>query len=42
MVYLLVVAADAFLGVGWVVQQRVAARTRCSDVPAVRALRRLT
>lgn len=41
MVYLLVVAADAFLGVGWVLQQRVAARTRCTDDPPLRALRRL-
>lgn len=41
MVYLLAIAADAFLGVGWVLQQRVAARTRSSRDAAWRVLRRL-
>src|SRR5919197_3094630 len=41
MVFLLAIAADAFLGVGWVLQQRVAARTRSSDDPPLRVLRGL-
>jgi drug/metabolite transporter (DMT)-like permease len=41
MVYLLAIAADVFLGVGWVLQQRVAASTRDSDDPPVQALRKL-
>lgn len=40
-VYLLAIAADAFLGVGWVLQQRVALRTRSSGDAAWRVLRRL-
>src|SRR5919197_2908678 len=41
MVFLLAIAADAFLGVGWVLQQRVAARTGTSDDPPMRVLRSL-
>jgi drug/metabolite transporter (DMT)-like permease len=41
MVFVLAIAADVFLGVGWVLQQRVAAHTRCTDDPPLRALRRL-
>jgi drug/metabolite transporter (DMT)-like permease len=40
-VYLLALAADVFLGVGWVLQQRVAVRTRSSGDAAWRVLRRL-
>lgn len=41
MVYLLALAADVFLGVGYVLQQRVAAHTRRSDDAALQVLRRL-
>ena len=41
MVFLLTIAADAFLGVGWVLQQQVAAHTRSSDDRPLRALRKL-
>lgn len=41
MVYLLAIVADVFLGVGYVLQQRVAARTRRSKEGALRVLRRL-
>ncbi|HZC72562.1 MAG TPA: DMT family transporter [Jatrophihabitans sp.] len=41
MVYLLALAADVFLGVGWVLQQRVAARTHAADDSAGQALRKL-
>src|SRR5438128_2465646 len=41
MVFALAIAADTFLGVGWVLQQRIAARTRSADDRPVRALRRL-
>jgi hypothetical protein len=40
-VYLLAIAADVFLGVGWVLQQRVATRTGSADDAAWRVLRRL-
>jgi drug/metabolite transporter (DMT)-like permease len=40
-VYLLAIAADAFLGIGWVLQQRVAAHARSSKDAAWRVLRRL-
>lgn len=41
MVFLLAVAADVLLGVGWVLQQRVAARTRCTGDTPWQTLRRL-
>ncbi|HKC29960.1 MAG TPA: DMT family transporter, partial [Jatrophihabitans sp.] len=41
MVYLLAIAADVCLGVGWVLQQQVAARTRTKGDSAMQALRRL-
>lgn len=41
MVYALVLVADVFLGVGWVLQQRVAAQTQQIDDSPIRALRRL-
>jgi drug/metabolite transporter (DMT)-like permease len=41
MVFLLAVVADVLLGVGWVLQQRVAARTRCAGDTPWQTLRRL-
>lgn len=41
MVFVLAVAADVFLGIGWVLQQGVAANTRSADDPAWRVLGRL-